>query len=543
MSDVIFNIGDNPQYLQRVGWSDIASSTTLRLDLSAATLAQARFSTAPPATELLAGSMDKLQLRANVDNGFTVSGMSFVVGGVRHVVKSNGAVQRDLNPSTGVGTKVGDLVVGTGEVGLDAWPTGAGTGPQVSNFRAVALPLLTGTENPYNTFVVTFRTAAAPLRPGGFSIRGTMLDGTTFNVSADSDGFINTGRVKGRVNYSSGVAILAFTTPTPAAGATPVDLTFLAVAGLSSGYLDYVKVESLRYNAVAYTYLPLDVDLLGIDPVRLPSDGRVPIFRAGGVAVVGHTGVTSPETVAVGDTIAAGRTRLSRVRVLDAGDHVRTTGWNADLEAGTVTFTDVTGYVQPVRVEHRVEDMALVRDAQIDGSISFTRQLTHEYPVGSRVSSALMLGDMKARVSLTFDQATWDGINFTDSLVGNAATATYDVGAHPIDVKNSGATTERWAIQFTSATAFRVVGEHVGVIANGTTTADCAPINPATGQPYFTIRKEGWGSGWVSGNVLRVNTVGAVAPVWIVRTVKQGPNAQDDYTFTLLVRGDKDNPL
>ncbi|WP_410925238.1 hypothetical protein, partial [Pseudomonas aeruginosa] len=51
-----------------------------------------------------------------------------------------------------------------------------------------------------------------------------------------------------------------------------------------------MAASSLRYSAVAYSYLPLDAALLGIDPVRLPSDGRVPIFRPGGFAVVGHTG-------------------------------------------------------------------------------------------------------------------------------------------------------------------------------------------------------------------------------------------------------------
>ena len=33
----------------------------------------------------------------------------------------------------------------------------------------------------------------------------------------------------------------------------------------------------LRYNAVVFTSLPLDATLLGLDPVRLPADGRVPV--------------------------------------------------------------------------------------------------------------------------------------------------------------------------------------------------------------------------------------------------------------------------
>ena len=79
---------------------------------------------------------------------------------------------------------------------------------------------------------------------------------------------------------------------------------------------------------------------------------------------------------------------------------------------------------------------------------------------------------------------------------------------------------------------------HVGVIAIGNTSTDCAPLNPATGQPYFTIPAIGWGSGWVPGNVLRFDTVGALAPIWVLRTIQQSVATVDQDEFTLLVRGD-----
>jgi hypothetical protein len=82
----------------------------------------------------------------------------------------------------------------------------------------------------------------------------------------------------------------------------------------------------------------------------------------------------------------------------------------------------------------------------------------------------------------------------------------------------------------------------VGVIALGNTSTDCAPLNPATGSPYFTLPALGWGNGWAAGNVLRFNTIGAQFPVWIVRTVQQGPETVTDDAFTLLIRGDVDTP-
>ena len=131
---------------------------------------------------------------------------------------------------------------------------------------------------------------------------------------------------------------------------------------------------------------------------------------------------------------------------------------------------------------------------------------------------------------------------FSDSISGSAATATYNDVLAPIAVTNAGTVTERWAIQFTNSTSFNVIGEHVGVIATGTTATDTAPTNPATGKPYFTLPAIGWGSGWAAGNVLRFNTIGALFPVWVVRTIQQGPETVTNDSFTLLVRGDVDRP-
>jgi len=178
---------------------------------------------------------------------------------------------------------------------------------------------------------------------------------------------------------------------------------------------------------------------------------------------------------------------------------------------------------------------------QINGEISFTRPLTHAYPLGSHVSSALVAGDLFARVNLVFDQSTWNGA-WSDALSGSSATATFNNTQYPIRVTNRGALTERWIVRLTNSTSFEVIGENVGVIATGNTSADCAPNNPATGVPYFHLPALGWGNGWATGNVLRFNTIGAQFPVWVVRTVQQGPESVPDDNFTLLIRGDVDTP-
>ena len=467
---------------------------------------------------------------------FTLRGASFALGGTRYLQLTDNTLVRDPNPMTGGGTPSGSVSGPAGAVFLSHWPTGAA--PLLSNWRGLIAPPTVGVQAPFAATSTIFRTASSPIRPGSLSILGTMQDGTTFNVTAGIDGRINGTRVKGRIDSQFGFVELYFVNPNGDA-ALNVDLGFLGIAGLGNIPADLVMINSLRYNAVAFSFLPLDASLLGIDPVRLPSDGRVPIFRPGGFAVVGHTGEITA-TVSNGQTINCGRVRLSRVRVVGANGTVIHTGFTANLEAGTVTFNNVTGYSQPVTVQHRIEDMGVVRDAQISGEVTFTRPLTHHYPVGSFLSSALVAGDLFARVPLIFDQASWAG-TFSDTP-GTPATATFNSTAYPITVTNRGALTERWAVQFTSNTAFNVIGENVGVIATGNVNANTAPINPNTGTPYFTIPALGWGSGWATGNVLRFNTIGAMFPVWVVRTVQQGPETVTNDRFTLLVRGDVDTP-
>lgn len=499
---------------------------------------------APPPTDvtlttLLASvTVDTLFAKVHTQANYTLKGVSFGLGSDKYAQATNGTLFKNQSPATGIGTAAGSVSGPLGLVSIQSWTTGSD--PTLLNWRGLVAPPTTGATSPFTSYNTVFRTAATPLRPSSVSVLGTMQDGTTFNVTADSAGKINGTRVKGRVDYRYGLVELYFVDP---AGDTAlnVDLSFLGIAGLTTIPADLVMTSSLRYNAVAYSYLPLNADLLGIDPVRLPSDGRVPIFRPGGFAVVGHTASTIA-TVSNGQVINCARVRLSRVRVIGNNGATINTGYTADLEAGTVTFTDVTGYSQPVTVEHRIEDMGVVREVQISGAVTFTRPLTHNYPLGSFVSSALVPGDLKSRVSALFDQATWNGTTWLDVVSGAAATGTYNDILAPIEVTNKGCLTERWALVFTNTQSFNVIGEHVGVIGTGSINTDTAPINPATGTPYFTIAATGWGIGWAVGNVLRFNTIGAMAPIWVVRTVQQGPNTGVEHSFTLLSRGDVDRP-
>lgn len=508
-------------------------------------------------------AVDELFLPANPAGAFARSGTAprltaFRLGTSYYSVATDAAsVARDPSPATGVGTIVGARATVGAATGLllTEWP--AGVSPLVSDVAGAHQPSLSGVGSPLSVAAVVFRTAVSPLVSSGFQVAGNFTaTGAGFTATANTSGVILTATpavgetpgswgVAGTVDFEMGIARLYFGRRVPASmSAAPgvVNLSGLGIAGLSWFERDVVQADTLRYNATGYSYLPLDEGVLGLSPVRLPADGRVPIFRPGSFAVLGHTGTVGPAAVTNGQVINFGRPRLSRVRAVDNNGAVITSGYSVDLDAGTATVVDTTGWAQPVRFEHRIEDMVLLSGAQITGRLSFTRAATHDYPVpGSYVSSALVIGDMRARVLPAFDQVSWTGV-WSDAPIGTNATGTFSQAQFPITVTNAGALTERWAVRFTNTTNFEVLAEHLGVIATGSTGANCAPLNPATGQPYFTIPALGWGAGWATGNVLRFNTVGAQAPVWVARTILQGPETVAEDSFTLLVRGDVDRP-
>ena len=399
---------------------------------------------------------------------------------------------------------------------------------------------------------VVFSTSLAPIKPSALTLSVTDATGTQLIATSDLSGNLTGTHTKGKIDYETGLVEVQFGDYVLDSSLT-VDQKAewwysagdVQTSGPQTGKIWRpwpVDPQTLRYNFVSYFYLPLDATILGLDPVRLPQDGRVPIFRPGGFVVLGNTQTIAPATYANGNSVNCGRVRLSRVRLIGADGNVINTGYAANLDAGTLTINNITGWSQPVTIEHRVEDMAMVAEVQINGRLRLTRQVTHAYPTaGSYVSSALVAGDLRARVSVLFDQVTLTS-TWSDSVIGDPATGTFNDISNPIVVSNSGALTERWAIQFTNTTQFRVIGEHVGVIAQGDTSTDCSPLNPASGTPYFTIPALGWGTGWSIGNVLRFNTVGAYFPVWVVRTIQQGPETVPDDSFTLLIRGDVDAP-
>lgn len=299
-----------------------------------------------------------------------------------------------------------------------------------------------------------------------------------------------------------------------------------------SSWGQYIPVGDSGYPSV-------DPAILGVDPANYAATGgRVRIFRPNEACVLHHTATTAPAAVTNGQDVNLGRTLLSKVRVFGNDGNEITAGFTPNLATGHVVFNDVSGYSQPVTIQHRIEDMLLVT-AALEQSLEVNRAITHAYPSGAKVSSVMMFGDMQAKVHEGFDQATWTSV-WSDTLIGSNTAAEFNEAATPITVTNKGAITERWACVFTNTTTFKVIGEQVGEILIGNTGTDTAPLNPATLAPYFTIPAAGWGSGWAAGNVYRFNTDGANAPVWLIRSIAPSDPFVGQDSMTVAIRGNVD---
>lgn len=442
----------------------------------------------------------------------------------------SGILYRDVASNTNGGTAVGTVNY------ADRTATLSSYGGNASGAVSV-LACLTAAVG-FSVTAATYRTPGAPLRAGSMQVTVVRADTAEVVTAASNlNGEFDSGIIHGTVDATTGITRLTFTTdPDDDTGASDIAVIPLL----------------LRYNAVVQTRLPLDAGLLGLDPVRLPADGRVPVYRDGDVLVIHHTAETVVPSPVAGSTLQLDRAQQAEITVVDgAGTVLRADSFTVDREQGAVTWAnplvlqDEEGNPLglPLLVHDRVEHMTLCTEVQITGELGFSAPLPWDLPAGEAlVSSAVAWGDLQSRIYSWFTQQTWNqgAPNWTDAPVGNTTTAQYNSLSYPPIITNAGGIAGKWALVFSSSTAFSVVEERLGVIATGNTSTDCSPINALTGEPYFTIRREGWGSGWAASNAVRFNTESALGPMWCIRTIISGQGTVDDDQFELQVRGDAD---
>lgn len=493
-------------------------------------------------TDEVVMSVLKLDLTEGYAEQILSGSVRFTLGSSTYIDRM-GSIYRNPSITTGSGIVAGQIHYGNGGVELTGWDAGASNSPVLES-------LVTQIE-PSTTNQVSFRAPMLPLRPQSLTLTATKVEGGIINIMPDADGYVDTADCEGYFNFEQAVGQFVFrkkvqitSANRPEIEAQPWYDAGMEFIENSITYINtpvFILPETIRFSAVAFSYLPLNADLLGLDPVRLPSDGRVPIFRRGDIAVIHNTQSMEVTTPTALSTFNVGRNRLSYIKLYDSeGTPVDPNMYQTDPDLGDVTLLgnfSTSAYVLPIIAEHRIEDAGMCLDVQINGELTLNTPITHNYTSGQAfVSSAMIIGDMQARAHTVFSQSSWSN-SWKDEREGSVINAQYNDVLYPIETSNQGVIEERWALIFTSTTAFRLVGENSGVIGEGVSiNDDYAPLNPVSGFPYFKIKKLGFGSGWAAGNVIRFNTAAANFPIWVARTIKQGQSSIIDDSFQMQVR-------
>ena len=574
------------------------------------------------------------------------SGTDTLLGG--HVILDD--VPDDANVlswavlGNGAGEDRADVIARLQASHWSAGPTGliwAGSPRRGTRIQSVGgvLPLAAGS--------IVMADGASDLTPVRILTATVISDGTKAEGFSVAPG---AGDVVYEVTYDDPAIVVTpgnttLAVPSPA---SPRVITTRPVTGTLAAGDTFCIVDTLNAQIVPKQpgVAPGSSAQVGIDGNAVPAGGTAAAFRRGDGLVIHHTAEVAAATYSNGNTVNVGRTNV-KFRVIGADGRGMLTGWTGNEATGVLTVTDITGWAQPVRVRHTIEDvLACARTSlpersggsagsstttatspfvlsngltmycgrpnvgsirvisktgqditdQTEGTglgayfrvfgidlaagtvtyggsyapfitshspvtlissgsytatgapsaplstanrINFNRPLTRAFPAGTLISSMLFLGDLQALAGQAFSQESWTSV-WADSRIGSAIAPQYQQSLNPIVVSNQGAISERWAIIFTTSTQFRLIGETLGQIATGDVNSTFTPNNPATGTPYFTIASTGWGAGWAAGNVLRFNTVGANAPVWVGRAVLPSAPSSTPDSLSVAVRGDLD---
>lgn len=513
--------------------ADVALSST---DPNIATIRYFEAGGETGVTETVSSGDIEIDLLPTYAEIVTPSSVNFTWAGKRYFDK-NGGIYTNLDPKTGAATFVGRIDYQSAIVTLTDWRWTDGTAPSV---KALVTSL---SGNPVDT--VTFRTPSAPLRAGSLQVRATALDGTRLTATADLSGMLSSAGVNGYVDAEFGVGSVQFGQWMTAQG-NESEPWYNADAINADGKIwrpQHVFANSITYNTVSYSYLPIDSTVVKIDTVRLPQDGRIPIFRRGDTIIIGNRQTEDIGSAHTGgQTVQLSRAGVDRIAVSDADDHpISAELWDYDLAAGTITWRtplDLSMYKMPLKVMHAQEERNRITETDIDGTLTLLFATKRAYPItDTYVSSVLIGGDLQVRVSVPFTQRNWNNI-WRNEPVGEQLLNKLNLKDYPMILTDDGAITERWMIKMTGANTFELYGETLGFVMRGDTLTDLMPINPAYGKPYFTLLKQAFGNEapWASQDIIRFNTWGTLLPVWVLCAVQPSPDAptdEDGYTQCL----------
>ncbi|MBI5058970.1 hypothetical protein HZB60_04190 [candidate division KSB1 bacterium] len=232
--------------------------------------------------------------------------------------------------------------------------------------------------------------------------------------------------------------------------------------------------------------------------------GTERLYGCGGLAV----------DAALGATLIQVNTEGAALNYFRNGDTLRISN-QADVN-------DVTG-IEDIVTVHATTPVTYIGDqAQITLAAPLQNAFAQQ---ATRVASCYMPGDIKASVS---------------GKTASSLAGTYDDVANPITVDHIGGVEQIFTVTFTSTTAFSVVGDTLGSVGGGSTSADFSPVNPDFARAYFTLKALGWGGTWAIGDTLTFTTHPAAAPFWQKRTIPAGTASLSSNKSIIAISGESE---
>ena len=319
----------------------------------------------------------------------------------------------------------------------------------------------------------------------------------------------------------------------PVAGATTIERTNLASGSAPSAGVFYWLADSASAEIVLGTDYTGNILTLRA-PLQNTYTGTTQLFITTNTGSNGRchgiVGLASAAASGQKDAVLDGLT----VRLLPTNKaSAPGVNYNAVAEEQTV----FAGGDTVLLIEGATEEECTI--SSISGNtLTMVSNLTNSFTAAAVCCSVCPRGDWQAAKGVDFTQETWDGSTFSDTQSGAPASGTYNFASYPLSVNNHDAITDRIGLDFTSSTAFNIISEKYGNLGTGSTSVNVAPINPITGDPYFTLNHNGFGGTWQSGNVLRFNVIGAMAEIWLARCINTGASGTGSDSTDLELRGD-----
>jgi len=121
-----------------------------------------------------------------------------------------------------------------------------------------------------------------------------------------------------------------------------------------------------------------------------------------------------------------------------------------------------------------------------------------------------------------------------DNWVETSSAGTYDETTNPVTLYNDGTREETWTLTFTGSATFTVSGAYYGSVGTGNTGSDFSPLNPTTGQPFFTLASAGWGGTWANGETIVFQTHPSAVPMLIEEYVPAGCAAEPNNLLPII---------